>query len=200
MKKVYIDISLGRTGTTSRYLAAKRMGMRGQHFYSPWLRPQPGLYYSDSPAPGRYKEYLAFFRTSVKFMYVVRSLEDWLRSWDYHYRYQADTLPPALTPIIDCNRVAVYGQLEYDRNTWAAFWKRHQDEVQRYIPADQLCYHDESWFNLDCAQKWGTMEDFLEVKRPPTCEFPFVNKAKKAYLKQLEGGGYVKVGKLIEDT
>lgn len=173
---IYCDLSLGRTGTSSRAFAARVLGVKPVIHYPDlgYFPRKDGSYVSDSTLCWKAKELLAYHGSNIKFIYVVRDLETWLTSWRNHSSKRKKAQDD-LTPKLKAHRTSVYGQSEFDEDEWASVWFRHQDYILG-LPEEQthiLHY----WFEVNDKWKWSKMGNFLNKMPEVELDFPHVNRS-----------------------
>jgi len=184
-------IGLHKTGTTSLDAAFKILGYDSLHWgtgeapkiwnemhstgHSKTL--EAWYAFSDLPIPVLYRELDKAYPGS-KFILTIRNEQAWVKSveklWDPRYnptRWMWDVYPFS-------NRVhkALYGREDFDRDTFLARYRRHNQEVQGYFKSrpDDLYVMD-----IDKEDKWPGLCAFLGVPEP-SVPYPASNVTTKA--------------------
>ena len=130
MNKIF-GLGLSRTGTTSLAYALKEIGINIVHY--PMSEAQlfdpenDGA--CDIPVIAHYKELDKTFPNS-KFIYTFREKEDWL---DSMAKYLPRKKNWATSTWQTQNRMAVYGQTDFDRNAFAKRYDFHDTNVREYF-------------------------------------------------------------------
>lgn len=173
---MYIDLSLGRTGTSSRTVAAQMLGIKPTVHYPDinYFPQKPWSYTSDSIWSVRAKELLPYYGDKVKFLYVIRDLEDWLASWDKHDA-KLRRSGAINSPKLKAHRIAIYGQDKFDSEVWSTVWKSHQDYVFSLPESQTYILH--YWFPTNDEWKWSMFGNFLNVIPNVRIPFPHINKS-----------------------
>lgn len=131
MRKVF-GIGLSKTGTVSLTAALTRLGYRCRH-YPHLLRviELAGQFdaLTDSPVIS-YMELLDRFYPEARFILTVREINSWLASCERHFAKKP------LKSIAEwklLNRRAVYGRVDFERETFLAVYRRHLVRVTNHF-------------------------------------------------------------------
>jgi len=163
-------VGLSRTGTTSLAKAISQLGFSTIH-YPGLVALMEGHWCAafDLPVVINYKELDERF-PNAKFIYTVREKDSWLDS-------MAEYIPQhgIASPVQRDNRIRVYGQYKFDRDTYSAAYDRHHADVVSYFkdrPNDLLV------MNICEGDGWGSLLTFLNIERN-IAEFPNEHKRAK---------------------
>ncbi|MBS4067192.1 MAG: hypothetical protein KGZ62_01160 [Sulfurimonas sp.] len=185
-------IGLSKTGTSSLSRALEYLGYASVH----WRNPITGriINYEDFLSFDAFSdisisynfEYLYYAYPKSRFIYTVRPLDKWLKSFEAHYtKYFGASL---FETIRFRHRMAV----EYDDDDWLyshyalylnardpidAF-VRHDTRVRKFFsdkPADRFVE-----MNIFHGDSWGTLCSFLGKPVPADEPFPWKNKANQS--------------------
>jgi hypothetical protein len=123
-------IGLSRTGTTSLSAALQDVGIDMIHYPQKHQLFHPendGV--CDIPASAHYKELDRRFPNS-KFVYTIRDKEEWLDSIEKYLERKKDRV---ISPWQKENRIAMYGQLDFNRGIFSAMYDKHDQNVMDYF-------------------------------------------------------------------
>lgn len=163
--KIY-GIGLSRTGTRSLVKALDLLGYTLSHnppLNSLFKHPQDGG--ADISVTRYYKELDKKFPKS-KFIHTIREKEQWLNSMEAHFERK----PSSRSSKKDLeNRIAVYGQADFDRKIFSAKYDQHYTDVETHFkdrPKNLLI------LNICAGEGWEKLMPFLGHKEPPQKKFP----------------------------
>lgn len=123
-------LGLSRTGTTSLTYALKEVEINIIHYPTKeqlFNLKNDGA--CDIPVIAHYKQLDKKFPNS-KFIYTFREKEDWLNSME---KYLPRKKNFGLAEWQLNNRIAVYGQLEYDKTVFAKKYDEHDNDIRSYF-------------------------------------------------------------------
>ena len=123
-------IGLSRTGTTSLAHLLKDVGINIVHYPNKqqlFAHGNDGA--CDIPAAAYYKELDKKFPNS-KFIYTVRNQKDWLESVD---KYLGRKTKRVIGSWQKQNRIAMYGQMEFNRDIFASKYDEHNNDIHEYF-------------------------------------------------------------------
>lgn len=169
MSKIF-GIGLSRTGTTSLTHALRALGFNIIHYPTEQQVFDPNnIGACDIPVVRFYKQLDQKFPKS-KFIYTIRDKESWLTSMEAHFtrRRASGEKSWGLS-----NRIAVYGQEEFDRDVFSKKYDEHDLDVRNYFknrPDDLLI------MNVCAGDGWEPLTSFLNIVCPPSLNFPHTNK------------------------
>lgn len=178
MSKVF-GIGLSRTGTTSLCRAMEILGYRTIHCprdiveIAGWCDAC-----ADITVSMRYKHLDKVFPES-RFIYTTRERESWLNSCESHFNGESRLSRPG-SPYIDSTaiyaayaeaEIAMYGQLEFDRQVWSEAYERHNEDVMSYFKdkKERLLVID-----IEKTKDYTALMSFLEISHIP---FPHLNRS-----------------------
>jgi len=174
LKHKIFGIGLSRTGTRSLAEAFQLLGYTFIH--NPGKN---GLLFQgrldgacDISVTRYYKELDEKFPNS-KFIHTIREKEQWLKSMEMHY---ASKPSETCTPRIIGNRIAVYGQVDFNKETFSKKYDQHYKDVDIYFkerPSDLLT------INLCEGDGWEKLIPFIGHTKIPRGPFPHKNRIKQ---------------------
>lgn len=210
-----IGAGLGRTGTLSLKLALEQIGFGPcYHMVEVMLHPEAtGLWINaadgnpdweaifkgyaatvDYPGCGFWRQ-LADFYPDAKLLLTVRDPEDWFESTQATIFSPESVKRLGATPMasfIQKTAWRAFGDRIHDRQFMVDHFKRHNEEVQRSIPANRLLVYE-------VKQGWEPVCRFLNVPVPST---PFPRRNSREEMSAMmashrtEGGGAFDLGRL----
>lgn len=170
MKKIF-GIGLSRTGTTSLAQVLTSIGINFIHY----PKTKEVLFDSknggggDLPAVVYYKELDIKFPNSL-FVYTIRDKEEWLDSVENHLtRKDKEKIKPWSLQ----NRIAVYGQIEFDRDVFSAIYDTHDADVRSYFKDRK---QDLLILNICGGDGIYRLLSFIDAQNDKTLTFPQINK------------------------
>ena len=170
------NIAPGRTGTKSWAEAMREIGYRTVHLprslediarYDAACDLTVALWFRE--LDDRYPD--------AKFIFSDRDTEDWLDSWEQHDR-RIHHRYGRLNDFIKGNRIAFFGQAEFDREVWRMAWERHKEAVRKHFKdrPDKLL-----WLCLCEGEGWDELCSFLQVAKP-IAPFPHKGESPPAFV------------------
>lgn len=183
-----IGSGLGRTGTMSLKVALEQLGFPCHHMIEVFMHPEQPALWADA-ANGKpnwaetFKNYTAivdypgaaFWRELMKeypdalILHSTRDPEAWFESTQatiFAPNHNANAMPPHMRPMLE----ALFKRIGIDRNNhdqMIAYFKRHEEEVLRDVPAKKLLV-------FNATEGWVPLCRFLGVPVPAT-PFPKTN-------------------------
>ena len=178
MNKVKVfGIGLSRTGTKS---LKEAFCFLGYNFYH---QPRESILFqgnydgaSDVSVTRRYKTLDKKFPNS-KFILTVREKDDWLASMETHW-LKTGTKETDRSKFSRDNRIAVYGQLTFDKEVFSVKYDQHITDVKQYFknrPNDLLI------MNICGGEEWKKLIPFLNTFHQ-VCIWPAVPKQNEEIL------------------
>jgi len=171
MTKIF-GVGLSRTGTTSLAQALDNIGFNVIHYATnkETLFSTKGGGSCDIPTAAHYKELDKKFPNS-KFVYTVRDKDNWLTSMEKYLKHKQGRI---LGQWQTQNRIAIYGQVEFDKKVFSSKYDEHDRDVRTYFKGrDDLLI-----LNICGGDALTKLINFLEVTNDKTSKFPHENKRK----------------------
>jgi len=168
-------VGLSKTGTNSLCDALKvLLGLNVIHYASSDWREQiktaDGM--ADLPCVRYYKELDKMYPGS-KFIWTIRDKESWLESIEKHWRRRP---PSTLGAWGKENRMAIYGDMYFDRESMSKKYDEHMHDVEEYF-SDRNDLHK---IDIIGGDGWERLMKIMEVDLvmdTPTTLFPRSNTA-----------------------
>ncbi|MGV7234716.1 MAG: sulfotransferase [Nitrosomonadaceae bacterium] len=180
MNKIF-GIGLSRTGTTSLSQFLQKVGINMIHcpnekqLFSPTTEAS-----SDICVAIHYKKLDQMYPNS-KFIYTIRDVNSWLASIQAHLDRKTANKPEkwagtsrktwAIT-----NRIKIYGQLDFDRETFLDAYNRHDNDVKEYFKERK---QDLLILDVCDEDKENKILSFLGMSNNNNTKFPHANKKRQ---------------------
>jgi len=172
MKKIF-GIGMSRTGTTSLAAVLKQAGINLIHYPTKAELFNPkndGA--CDIPAAIHYKELDKRFPNS-KFIYTFREKEEWLTSMEKYLKRKRTV---NLASYQHENRMGMYGQIEFNKDAFAAVYNKHDNDIREYFKNREK---DLLILNICGGDEIGGLLSFIgKPNKNPSQKFPQMNKVK----------------------
>ncbi|MEO9965938.1 MAG: sulfotransferase [Reichenbachiella sp.] len=178
MEGKILGIGLQRTGTTTLYHALNILGVRAApHSIPLFSNSKDGILtrfdaFMDNPIPLLYRE-LDQQLSGCKFILTTRAQEQWLKSVQWLFEKELQTLKPELRKIADQIHVRFYGTTLFDHQIFSDKWISYHEEVSLYFKYRQK---DLLVLDLDKNLDWDPLCEFLDRKIPKK-PFPHENRS-----------------------
>lgn len=166
MAKIF-GIGLGKTGTKSLAMALRMLGYNIKHqpHSLDFLANRDGAVDGLMPY---FVDQLAILEPNASYIYTTRHETEWLNSWVKH-----DALVRSkLTDLQKLTRIAVYGQVHFDRAIWAQAKREYEQKLLVHALESRIRYHA---INLAEQDKWGPLCTFLGIPQPAGVTWPHIS-------------------------